>query len=111
MHRAVREHVWHTDRTAGEQRAFRAHVADATRRFITIATLVAIVIAVLSWPLDYIAFRDRAPTLLWHITEWRLIVIGWALTLLLGFRAFPRQIITTLVLASLGAVLLLGISV
>ena len=111
MHRAVREHIWHTDRTPDEQRAFRAHVADATRRFVSIAVIVAIVVVVLSWPMDYLAFRKRAPALLWHITEWRLIVIGWSLSLLVAFRALPRHIITSLGLLSLVAVLLLGISV
>ncbi|MGE5186285.1 MAG: serine/threonine-protein kinase, partial [Acidobacteriota bacterium] len=112
MHRAVREHVWHTDRTPEEQRVFRERVASATRQFVSIATLVAIAISAVSWPLDYLAFRDRgSAALLWHITEWRLIVIGWSLALLLGFRAFPRHVMTTLVVVSLAAVSLLGVSV
>ena len=112
MHRAVREHIWHTDRTPGEQQAFRVHVAEATRRFVSISAVVAIVIAVLSWPLDYLAFRHRgSPALLWHITEWRMIVIAWALSLLIAFRLLRRHIISSLVVVSLAAVLVLGISV
>jgi protein kinase-like protein len=112
MHRAVREHIWHTDRPPAEQRAFRAHVADVTRRFVSVACVVAIAVAILSWPFDYIAFKQRgSPALLWHITEWRIIVIGWAVAMLVGFRLFQRHVITCLVLVSLGAVLLLGISV
>jgi hypothetical protein len=87
------------------------HVAAATRRFINIATVVTIGIAVLSWPLDYLAFRHGSPAVLWHITEWRLIVIGWALSLQIGFRIFPRHIIGCLGVVSVGAVLLLGFSV
>src|SRR5512132_1716516 len=97
MLRGVREHIWHTDRTAEEQRAFLTHVAASTRRFVTVAALVAIVISVLSWPLDYLSFRDRGhPELLWHITEWRLIVIGLSVALLSAFRLFPRHIIVCL---------------
>jgi len=112
MRRAVREHIWHTDRTPAEQQAFRVHVADVTRRFVSVATVVAIVIAVLSWPLDYLAFRHRgSPALLWHITEWRIIVVGWSLTVLAAFRIFPRHIITCLAVISVAALLLLGVSV
>ncbi|HEY5948756.1 MAG TPA: protein kinase [Kofleriaceae bacterium] len=112
MHRMVREHILHTNRTPAEQRAFRMHIADATRRFVSIAAVVAIVIVVLSWPLDYLAFKERgSPALLWHITEWRLIVIGWALSILIAFRVFPRHIILCLVLLSVVAMVLLGFSV
>jgi hypothetical protein len=112
MHRAVREHIWHTDRTPAEQSAFRLHVAAVTRRFVSVATVVAIVISVLSWPLDYFAFRDRgSPALLWHITEWRIIAIGWSVSLLIAFRTFPRHILAGLAFISIAAVLLLGISV
>jgi serine/threonine-protein kinase len=112
MHRAVREHIWHTDRTPAEQRAFRVHVADVTRRFVSVATVVAIVIATLSWPFDYVAFKDRgSPALLWHITEWRIIVIGWAVSMLVGFRLLPRHIIACLGITSVVAVMLLGMSV
>lgn len=108
----VREHVWHTDRTPEEQSTFRLHIADATRRFVSIAVVVAIIISVVSWPLDYVAFKDRgSAALLWHITEWRMIVIGWGLSLLLGFRLFPRHVISCLGTVSLAATFLLGMSV
>jgi hypothetical protein len=112
MHRGVREHVWHTDRTPAEQRAFRTHVGATTRRFINIATVVAFVLIVLSWPLDYLAFRHRgSPPQLWHLSEWRIIVLGWALSLQLGFRMFPNHIVGCLGFISIGAVALLGVSV
>ena len=111
MHRALREHIWHSDRTAEEQRAFRTYVAASTRRFVTVATLVACVVSVLSWPLDYLNFKDRSSVLLWHITEWRLIVVGLSLAVWVGFRLLPRHIIACLSLSTLAAVVLLGVSV
>ena len=112
MRGAIRDHVWHGDRTSEEQRAFRDHVEGLTGRFVSIAMVAAILVSVVSWPIDYLAFRSRGlPALMWHVTEWRLIVIGWSLALLVGIRLFRRHVITCLVAVSMAAVLLLGYSV
>ena len=112
MRRAMREHVWHSDRSPEEQRAFRQHVADATRRFVTIAAVVATAVSVVSWPMDYVAFRDRgSPELLWHITEWRLIVIGLSIALWIELRVLPRHVVACVSASTLVALALLGVSV
>ena len=112
MRGAIRDHIWHADRTSEEQRAFRDHVEGLTGRFVSIAMVAAIVVSIVSWPMDYLAFRSRgSPLLMWHITEWRLIIIGWSIALLLGMRLFRRHVIACLVVVSLFAVLLLGYSV
>ena len=112
MRSAMCDHVWHRDRTPAEQRAFRLRAAVVTRRFVDVAAMIAIAIMLVSWPIDYLAFRGRgSPALLWHITEWRLIVAGWIVGVVLGCRAFPRRTFPTMVVVSVPALVLLGMSV
>ncbi|MBV8762036.1 MAG: serine/threonine protein kinase [Deltaproteobacteria bacterium] len=112
MRAALRAHIWHTDRTPEEQRAFRDHVEGLTGRFVSIAMFAAIVVAIISWPMDYVTFHSRGePLLMWHIVEWRLIVIGWACTVIVGMRVFRGHVIACLVALSMIAVTLLGWSV
>ena len=112
LRQAMAAHIWHSDRSPALQRAFRRRVATVTRRFIGIAALIAIALLILSWPMDYLAFHKRGPAaLLWHLTEWRLILVGWLLVVLLGFHTLPRWTFGALVALSTVAFGMLGMSV
>ena len=108
---ALRAHVWHTDRAPDEQRAFRSRVTAVTRQFLGAGSIAAVPLAILTWPLDYFAFRDRGPVLVWHITEWRLIVIAWCLGMLVGMRLLPQRTFAVIIAVSCVALFLLGASV
>ena len=105
----AREHLCHTDRDVAEQEALRARALVITWRFIMNGLALLIPIVVLTWPLDYVRFRG-SPSLVWHITEWRLIVLAWASSIALAYRARPRAGFMPVVIASFAAFTLLGMS-